>query len=67
MTLANRKVFFETILSRLKGTDNRILARLKAADALYWAVMHNDLPESNLPIESAEEDLPFEHRVSYRI
>ena len=35
MTLTNRKVFFKTIRSRLKEPDNRILARLKAAAALY--------------------------------
>jgi len=67
MTLTNRKVFFERIRSRLKGTENRIVARLKAADALYWAMMYNNLPASDLPIESAKEDLPFEQIVSYRI
>jgi len=40
-----------------------IIARLKAASALYTAVMHNGLPARDLPIESANEDLPFEQRV----
>ena len=64
LTLSNRKVFFETIRSRLKEPENGILARLKAASALYWAVIHNGLPIGDLPIESANEDLPFEQKVS---
>jgi hypothetical protein len=35
LTLSNYKVFFETIHSRLKELENRILARLKAISALY--------------------------------
>jgi hypothetical protein len=35
MTLTNRNVFFKTICLTLKVLGNRILARLKAADALY--------------------------------
>ena len=64
MTLTNRKVFFETICSTLKVPENRILARLKAAEALYWEVMHNNLPASDLPIETYDENLPFEKAVS---
>jgi NAD-dependent SIR2 family protein deacetylase len=64
LTLSNRKVFFETIRSRLKEPENGILARLKAASALYWAVIHNGLPIEDLPIESANEDLSFEQKVS---
>ena len=64
MTLTNCKVFLETIRSRLKMLGNGILARLKAADALYWAVIHNNLPASNLPIETYYEDMPFEEAVS---
>jgi hypothetical protein len=48
----------------LKEPENGILARLKAASALYWAVIHNGLPIGDLPIESANEDLPFEQKVS---
>jgi NAD+-dependent protein deacetylase SIR2 len=65
MTLTNRKLFFKTI-STLKVTDNGILERLKAADALYWAVMHNNLPASDLPIEEYDKDLPFKETVSAR-
>ena len=35
LILSNRKVFFETIRSRLKEPENRILVRLKAISALY--------------------------------
>lgn len=63
LTLSNRKVFFETIRSRLEEPENGILARLKAADALYWALMHDGLPTRDLPIESANEVLPFEQMV----
>jgi NAD+-dependent protein deacetylase SIR2 len=65
MTLSNRKLFFKTI-STLKVADNGILERLKAADALYWAVMHNNLPASDLPIEAYDKDLPFKEAVSAR-
>jgi hypothetical protein len=64
LTLSNCKVFFETICSRLKELENGILARLKAVSALYWAVIYNGLPIEDLPIESANEDLPFEQKVS---
>jgi hypothetical protein len=64
MTLTNRKVFFETICSTLKVPGNGILARLNAAEALYWGVMHNNLPASDLPIETHDDDLPFEEAVS---
>jgi hypothetical protein len=64
LTLSNREVFFETIRSRLKEPENGILARLKAASALYLAVIHSGLPIGELPIESANEDLPFEQKVS---
>jgi hypothetical protein len=67
MTLTNRKVFFETICSTLKVPSNGILARLKAVDALYWAVMYNNLPTSDLPIKTYDEDLPFEEAVSAKI
>jgi NAD+-dependent protein deacetylase SIR2 len=64
LTLADRKVFFETIRSRLGDPKNRILARLKAASTLYWAVINNNLPANKLLIESANEDLLFKHQVS---
>jgi hypothetical protein len=64
LTLSNRKVFFKTIRLRLKEPENGILARLKAASALYWAVIYNGLPIGDLPIESANKDLPFEQKVS---
>jgi hypothetical protein len=64
MTLKNRKVFFETIHSKLKKPDNGIRARLKATDALYWTVMLNNLPARDLRIESVDEDLPFEQLVT---
>ena len=64
LTLPNREVFFETIRSRLKEPGNEILPRLKAASALYWAVIHSCLPAGDLPIESANDDLPFEQKVS---
>jgi hypothetical protein len=35
MTVTNRKVFFEIICFILKALGNVILARLKAANALY--------------------------------
>ena len=66
LILSNRKVFFKTIRSRLKELENRILARLKAVSALYWAVIYNGLPIGDLLIESANEDLPFEENVSSR-
>ena len=64
LTLSNRKVFFETIRSRLKEPENGILARLKAASALYQAVMHDDLPTGDLSIESGDEHMPFKEVVS---
>jgi hypothetical protein len=64
LTLSNRKVFFEGIRSRLKEPENGILASLKAASSLYWLVIHNRLPAGDLPIESANEDLAFEQKVS---
>jgi hypothetical protein len=60
LILSNRKLFFEAIYSRLKELGNGILARLKASSALYRAVMHDGLPARDLPIESANEALPFE-------
>jgi NAD-dependent histone deacetylase SIR2 len=65
MTLTNRKVLFEIIRSRVKEPGNGILARLKAASALYRAAMYNDLPV-DLPIESGVEHLPFKDVVSCR-
>jgi hypothetical protein len=61
--LTNRKLFFKAI-STLKVADNGILERLKAVDALYWAVMHNNLPASDLPIEAYDKDLPFKEVVN---
>lgn len=66
LILSNRKVFFKTIRSRLKEPENRILARLKATSALYQAVIHSGLPIGELPIESANEDLPFKQKVNSR-
>jgi hypothetical protein len=66
ITLTNRKMFFKTISLKLKVLNNGILTRLKAAEALYWAVMHNNLLASNLPIETYNDDLPFEEAVSAR-
>lgn len=63
LTMPNRKVLFEGIRSRLEEPDNGIMARLKAADALYWALMHDNLPTRDLPIGSANEVLPFEQMV----
>ena len=64
LTLSNRKVFFDTIRSRSKEPESGILARLKAASALYRLLIHNSLPIGDLPIESANEDLSFEQKVS---
>jgi len=64
LTLSNRKEFFRIIRSRLAEPESEILARLEAASALYRAVIHNGLPIGDLPIESANEDLPFEQKVS---
>ncbi|KAH7363946.1 DHS-like NAD/FAD-binding domain-containing protein [Rhexocercosporidium sp. MPI-PUGE-AT-0058] len=66
LTLSHRKAFLDTIRSRLKVPENGILARLRAASSLYWAVINNGLPTGNLQIESANEDLPFEQKVSSR-
>ncbi|TVY18846.1 NAD-dependent protein deacetylase [Lachnellula arida] len=63
LTMSNRKLLFEGIRSRLEDPGNGIMARLKAADSLYWALMHNGLPTRDLPIESANEVLPFEQMV----
>jgi hypothetical protein len=57
-------VFFETIHSKLKEPGNGIRARLRATDALYWTVMLNNLPATDLRIESVDEDLPFEQLVT---
>jgi hypothetical protein len=50
----------------MKVQGNGILVRLKAADALYWGIMHSNLPASVLPIETADEDMPFEEAVSIK-
>lgn len=63
LTMSNRKALFKGIRSRLEESDNGIVARLKAADALYWTLMHDNLPTRDLPIESANESLPFEEIV----
>lgn len=60
MTLTNCKVFFEAIRQRLKEPGNGILASLKAAGALYWMIMQNNLPARDLPTEPPNEDLHFE-------
>lgn len=66
ITVTNCKVFFEIICSTLKALSNTILARLKAVDALYQALIHNNLPVSNLLIETYNKDLPFEKAVSIK-
>jgi NAD-dependent histone deacetylase SIR2 len=63
MTMANRKELIEKIHSRRNEPGNGILARLKAAADLYRAVILGDLPK-DLPIESADNGLPFEQVVS---
>jgi len=65
LTISHREVFLGTIRSRLKEPKNGILARLKAASSLYWAVIQNSLPTDNLPLECADEELPFEQKVGF--
>ena len=65
LTISHREVFLDTIRSRLKEPKNGILARLKAASSLYWAVIQNSLPTDNLPLECADEELPFEQKVGF--
>jgi hypothetical protein len=66
LTLTDRKLYLETIRLRLQEPGNRILVNLKAASALYWAVIHNDIPEGDLAIESVNEGISFEQTVSFR-
>ncbi|PVH70206.1 hypothetical protein DL98DRAFT_541030 [Cadophora sp. DSE1049] len=65
LTRSRRKIFLETIRSRLKEPKNGIMARLKVASSLYWAVIQSSLSTDDLPIECADEDLPFERMVSF--
>ena len=64
--LTNCKVLFEIIRLKIKELGNRILARLKAASALYQAIMHNNLLIRDLFIKSNDEYIPFKEVVSYR-
>ena len=59
LILSNRKEFFRIIRSRLAEPESEILVRLEAISALYRAVIYNSLPIGDLPIESANKDLPF--------
>ena len=64
MTLTNREMFFKTIHSKIEEPGNGIRERLKAAETLYWMVMLNNLPVTDLPIESVDGNLPFERLVT---
>ena len=45
LAMSNRKVLLKGNRSRLEEPGNGIAARLKAVDALYWALIHDGLPQ----------------------
>jgi len=64
LNLSDREILLAGVRSKIAKPGNCILARLKAASSLYKAVIFDGLPSKALSIETANENLSFEERIS---